>query len=217
MRLFAPTLLIALGLAFPAPASPADRPAVRSPAEDRPAAELRPASAFTGISDRRQRSIALFLEAGRVITDPRCVNCHPATRRPTQGLDQHPHIPAVTGGPDGHGVPGLGCGACHQDRNTPVAGSEEIRSIPGNPKWALAPAGMAWEGRSLGQICVQLKDPARNGGRTLGQIQAHMAHDRLVAWGWSPGAGRRPAPGSQQRLGELIQAWIDNGAACPDG
>jgi hypothetical protein len=36
-----------------------------------------------------------------------------------------------------------------------------------------------------------------------------------VAWGWAPGAGRDPAPGSQGQLGALIRAWIDSGAACP--
>ena len=29
---------------------------------------------------------------------------------------------------------------------------------------------MAWEGKSLGQICEQIKDPARNGGKTLDEI-----------------------------------------------
>lgn len=42
-----------------------------------------------------------------------------------------------------------------------------------------------------------------------------MAHDSLVGWGWQPGNGRTPAPGSQQQLGELIQAWADAGAHCP--
>jgi hypothetical protein len=74
---------------------------------------------------------------------------------------------------------------------------------------------MAWEGKSMHDICEQLKDPKRNGGRTLTLLHEHMAHDDLVAWGWSPGEGRVPAPGSQARLGELIQAWIDTGAACP--
>jgi hypothetical protein len=36
---------------------------------------------------------------------------------------------------------------------------------------------------------------------------------QLVAWGWQPGAGRDPAPGSLALLGELVQAWIDTGGA----
>jgi len=64
-------------------------------------------------------------------------------------------------------------------------------------------------------ICRQLKDPAKNGGRDLKLLQEHVARDDLVAWGWSPGAGRDPAPGTQQLAGELVQAWIDSGAECP--
>jgi len=89
------------------------------------------------------------------------------------------------------------------------------QSIPGHPRWSVAPIEMAWQGQSLGQICAQLKDPSRNGGRSLELLRDHLAHDDLVAWGWNPGAGRKPAPGSQEQLGALIQAWIDSGAECP--
>jgi hypothetical protein len=74
---------------------------------------------------------------------------------------------------------------------------------------------MAWEGKTIGEICRQLKDRSRNGGRDLAQLHEHMAKDDLVAYGWHPGTGRAPSPGTQERLGELIQAWIDSGAACP--
>jgi hypothetical protein len=74
---------------------------------------------------------------------------------------------------------------------------------------------MAWEGKSLGEICRQLKDKTRNGGRDLAMLQEHIAKDDLVAWGWNPGAGREPAPGNQELAGRLAQAWIDSGAECP--
>jgi hypothetical protein len=89
------------------------------------------------------------------------------------------------------------------------------RSIPGQPRWDLAPIEMAWQGKSLGELCRQLKDPAHNGGRTLAQLHDHAATDDIVAWGWHPGEGRRPAPGNQEIFGQLIQAWIDAGAECP--
>ena len=88
-------------------------------------------------------------------------------------------------------------------------------SFAGRQLEELAPIEMAWEGKSVGEICRQIKDPNRNGGRNLALLHEHMAHDDLVAWGWRPGAGREPAPGSQALLGELIQAWIDTGAQCP--
>jgi hypothetical protein len=46
-------------------------------------------------------------------------------------------------------------------------------------------------------------------------LHEHLAHDDLVAWGWQPGKRRDPAPGSQEALGKLIQAWIDTGAMFP--
>jgi hypothetical protein len=176
---------------------------------------LRPPSDFGAITDRDARSAAIFEEMGKVISSPRCMNCHPASRRPEQGDERRGHVPAVDGGPDGHGIVGLSCDACHQVANTPVVAGGHIRSIPGNPKWALAPAAMAWEGRTLGQICRQLKDPARNGQRSLDALWRHMAFDELVGWGWSPGEGRRPAPGTQGQFGALARAWIDTGARCP--
>ena len=69
--------------------------------------------------------------------------------------------------------------------------------------------------KSLGAICRQLKDPRRNGGKSLAELQRHNAEDSLVGWGWNPGPGRQPAPGSQKIFGELTQAWIDAGATCP--
>lgn len=54
------------------------------------------------------------------------------------------------------------------------------------------------------------------GGKTVAQIVEHNAHDELVAWGWSPGAGREPVPGTQEQLGALVAAWVETGAACPE-
>jgi len=74
---------------------------------------------------------------------------------------------------------------------------------------------MAWQGKSLREICLQIKDPARNGGRTLQQIRQHMATDEVVGWAFDPGDGRVTAPGSQAQLAGLIDAWVATGAECP--
>lgn len=196
------------------PPAPALVPAPHPPSEEELPPALLPVSAFDSIADPTARSLALFSEAGRVLTHPRCTNCHPADGVPRQGLAQLRHEPRVVGGSEGHGAPGLPCAACHRAANVATVGAA-VRSIPGNPKWALAPARMAWEGQSLGHICEQIKDPQRNGGRTLEALHHHLAEDELVGWGWTPGPGRQPVPGTQRALGELIQAWIDTGAACP--
>src|ERR1700704_1258998 len=127
--------------------------------------EIRAPSTFAGIADTQARSRAIFTEAAKVITSPRCMNCHPAGDRPTQGNDMHAHMPPVTRGDNGVGVPGNTCSACHTDHNFTLAEHASYRSIPGHPRWGLAPIEMAWQGKPLGEICRQLKDPKRNGGR----------------------------------------------------
>jgi hypothetical protein len=170
---------------------------------------LRAPAQFAAIAEPTARSQAMFIEASRVLTHARCVNCHPPDDTPRQGDAHAPHDPPVLRGTEDRGIPALGCATCHQDRNA------ELARVPGAPDWHLAPRSMVWLGKSPAQICAQLKDRSRNGDRTLAQIQHHIATDRLVGWGWEPGADRAPAPGTQAQLGELVQAWIDTGAACP--
>jgi hypothetical protein len=177
---------------------------------------LRPPEDFTDITEIDTRSAALFTEAAKVLQSPRCVNCHPPTRIPTQGDDLHAHVPLMEGGAGNHGVAGMPCATCHTEQNVTTLG-QRIASIPGAPHWSLAPLSMAWRGLSTAEICAQLKDPSRNGGRSLEQIHTHGLTDPLVAWGWQPGAGRTPAPGTQERFAELIAAWIATGAHCPSG
>jgi hypothetical protein len=171
--------------------------------------ELRPPEAFGVITDRADRSRALFLEASRVLLHPRCANCHPDGDMPYQGTEWQLHNPPVVRGPDDRGVVGMECTSCHQDKNL------ELARVPGAPNWHLAPIEMAWVGKSPRAVCEQMKDPKRNGGKTLAQIVEHNAHDELVGWGWKPGADRQPAPGNQQLFGAIVAAWADTGAECP--
>jgi len=183
-----------------------------APEATRVAGGLKPVTEFAQIKNKDERAAALFEEAGKVLQSPRCMNCHPAGDRPTQTDRMTPHQPLVVRGEAGMGPPGgLACTTCHHEANFDAAG------VPGNPKWQLAPIEMAWQGKSLGQICTQIKDPKLNGGRTMAQLVHHMAEDELVGWGWNPGAGRTPAPGTQKQFGELVKAWAEAGAACPKG
>jgi hypothetical protein len=170
---------------------------------------LKPVTAFQGIEDKTERAVALFAEAGRVIQHPRCVNCHPPGDRPSQGEDSHPHQPKVVRGEDGLGAVAMRCTTCHGPANF------DPGEVPGHPQWHVAPIEMAWLGKSLGEICEQIKDPKRNGGKSMDELVHHMAEDSLVGWGWNPGKGREPAPGTQKEFGALIKAWADAGAACP--
>jgi hypothetical protein len=174
-----------------------------------PAGELRAPEAFAIITDQGSRSRALFLEASKVLLHPRCANCHPDGDVPLQGMDGKPHDPPVVRGPENHGVVGMQCEGCHQDRNL------ELARLPGAPNWHLAPRSMAWVGKSPRYICEQLKDTKRNGGKSLAQIVEHNAHDELVGWGWAPGHGREPAPGNQKVFGAIVAAWAETGAECP--
>lgn len=176
-----------------------------------PAAEtLATVKSFQSIGDEAARSRALFIEMARVFRHPRCSNCHPVDDTPRQGLSGALHEPPVFRGPDDHGLPAARCSTCHQDHNVPGA------RIPGAPHWGLAPRSMGWIGLPVAAICAQLKDPQRNGGRSLDAIHEHVAEDPLVAWGWSPGPHRQAAPGSQQTFADLTRAWIDSGAHCPE-
>jgi hypothetical protein len=202
---FAFALAVVAGVACD-PAAPAREPVAIAPGDP---GELRGPEAFAGIADEEARSRALFVEASKVIFHPRCLNCHPAGDVPLQGESSMLHDPPVFRGDDDRGLPGLRCEGCHQDVNLDHA------RVPGAPGWHLAPRSMAWEGRSPGAVCVQLKDTKRNGGKSVAEIVEHSEHDPLVAWGWKPGSDRPPAPGTQARFGALMKAWMDAGAACP--
>jgi hypothetical protein len=169
---------------------------------------------FESVGDRAERSRALFSELSKVLTHPRCMNCHPAGAVPLQGEGRE-HMPRVWREDPATNANATNCSGCHTEANFAVSEASTYQSIPGHPRWGLAPLSMAWQGKSIGDICLQLKDPERNGGRDLALLHEHIAKDDLVAWGWNPGEGRQPAPGSQDAAGKLTQAWIDTGAECP--
>ena len=156
-------------------------------------------------------SRAVFTELGKVITHPRCVNCHAAHDMPLQGDDMVPHQPPVHRGEFDMGKPGMYCTTCHAGDNAKVS---KDWSMPGHAPWKMAPASQVWQDKSLREICEQLKDPER-AHMTLEEVVTHFAEDGLVGWGWHPGEGRSKAPGDQKTTGELARAWVDSGAHCP--
>jgi len=153
-----------------------------------------------------------FLAAYKVLMSPRCMNCHPAGDIPLQGDDSHLHTQGVKRGLDGKGVYALKCANCHQPQNTPG-----LNMPPGNPKWHLPPANMkmVFQGKSPRELAAQLKDPNRNGNKTLDQLIDHVSNDQLVLGGWNPGDGRKLPPLSHADFAKNFKAWIDKGAYLP--
>lgn len=149
-----------------------------------------------------------------VFSHPRCANCHVEDERPRWSGAHYGrtrvHDMNVQRGADGLGNPGMRCTTCHQEQN-----AAQRHGPPGAPAWHLAPAEMVWWQKSSKEICEQVKDPARNGNRTLDEIALHVRDDDLVSWGWQPGTGREPAPGSAEETYQLLRQWSAAGAPCP--
>jgi len=149
----------------------------------------------------------------QALQHPRCMNCHPAGEAPLQGDSSLPHAQNVQRGAMGHGRYALRCDACHQEANLPGP-----HLPPGAPGWHLPRRDepLVFEGRSSAELCRQLKDPERNGHKSLEELFAHVDHDPLVLWGWSPGEGRTPVKVSHLELVAAMRAWIDGGCDCPE-
>jgi cytochrome c5 len=156
---------------------------------------------------------AAFVEVYKVLMHPRCMNCHPSGDSPLQGDDSHVHLQNAKRGADGKGKYALKCANCHQDVNLPGANMP-----PGNPAWHLPRKDMplVFQGKSPRELADQLKDPMRNGGKTLAQLAEHVTNDRLVLWGWEPGAGRTMPPLSHDDFAKKFRAWVEKGAASPE-
>jgi hypothetical protein len=165
----------------------------------------------TSCSGAENQSSAAFEAILPVLRHPRCMNCHSSGDYPRQGDDRHVHIMRVRRGPDGEGANPVRCSSCHQEKNSPGQ-----HAPPGAPDWHLPPAGtpMVWEGLSGRQLCELIKDPARNGHKSIPQIVEHMSTP-LVLWGWHPGEGREPVPLSLDEFLANVKQWAAAGAACP--
>jgi hypothetical protein len=179
-------------------------PAHRSPGTARGAAACMPDAAA---------SQTAFLEVYKVLMHPRCMNCHPSGDAPLQGDDSHPHLQNVRRGQDGKGKYALKCANCHQETNLP---GENMP--PGNPIWQLprSEVPLVFQGKSPRELANQLKDPNRNGGKTLDQLVEHVTHDKLVLWGWEPGDGRTKPPLSHDEFAKKFREWVEKGAASPE-
>jgi hypothetical protein len=153
---------------------------------------------------------SLFDPVAKVVMGPRCINCHQADapRQKDWGVI---HAQQVVRGADGHGAAALRCQACHQATN-----SADGR-VPGVKDWHLAPRSMTWQGLDKKAVCLQMRDPARNGNRkTPHEVVEHMRTDPLVLWAWQPGGNRTTPALSHDDFVKALVAWADAGLPCPD-
>lgn len=164
--------------------------------------------------DGRAAGLGAFAVMAEVMQHARCLNCHTATDRPSQGEDRHVHQFGVRRGVSGRGVPGLRCHACHGAANFDAGG------VPGAPHWRLAPASAGWGGLEAPDLCTTLRDPTKNGGMTPAQILRHVESDLLIRWAWQPGyradGTAREAPSiSHDAFVFAVSQWALAGAPCP--
>lgn len=159
--------------------------------------------------------LAAFATVQAVLQHPRCQNCHPAGDAPLQGEAGVPHAMNIQRGPTGHGMPGAECTTCHGPANPPSnyglhvpPGVIEGWHMP-KPEEKLVFVGLS--GRDL---CEQVKDPARNGGKDMAALRKHL-DTPLVTWGWEPGFGRRPVSTPYDVFIGAWETWAAAGAPCP--
>jgi hypothetical protein len=86
--------------------------------------------------------------------------------------------------------------------------------------WQLAPVEFIWFGKSGAEICAQMKDPKRNGGRDAVGLLEHLRHDAslngFIPRGWAPGAGRTTPPGTFEDHVKDMAMWGAAGQPCPN-
>lgn len=166
--------------------------------------------------DPKATGVAAFATVRAVLQHPRCQNCHPGGDAPLQGDEGRVHAMNVQRGPTGQGMAAAECTTCHGPANpssnygqhVPPGAAEGWR-MP-KPEQKLVFVGVAPRA-----LCEQIKDPARNGGKDMAALRAHL-DTPLVTWGWSPGFGRAPVPTPYASFVSAWETWAKAGAPCPD-
>ena len=163
----------------------------------------------------KAEALAAYETVRGVLQHPRCQNCHPSGDQPLQGDDSHTHQQNVQRGPAGRGMVGMECTTCHGPANPSANYGEHIP--PGSSDgWHMPPPEqkLVFVGVAPGALCEQLKDPARNGGKDMAALRAHL-DTPLVQWGWAPGFGRPPVTTPRAAFLTAWDTWAGGGAPCP--
>jgi hypothetical protein len=128
-----------------------------------------------------------------VVTHPRCANCHVDAKAipiwtPAGETKPRVHGMNIHGGESRIGAEAIRCSTCH------MTSTQANDPAPAPPRagidWQLAPVAFIWFGKSRAEICAQLKDPKRNGGRDAVGLLVHLRHDAslsgFIPLGWEP-------------------------------
>lgn len=158
-----------------------------------------------------------------VVTHPRCANCHvdaDAIPMWTPAGETRPRVHGmnIRGGESRIDAEAFPCSSCH------MISTEANEPAPAPPRagidWQLAPADFTWFGKSGAEICAQLKDPKRNGGRDAVGLLEHLRRDAslngFIPRGWTPGAGRATPPGTFEEHVKDMALWGAAGQPCPN-
>jgi cytochrome c5 len=163
----------------------------------------------------RDAGLVAFETVRSVLQHPRCQNCHPDGDAPLQGDDSHVHAQNVRRGPRGEGMVGEMCTTCHGNANPPRSYGEHVP--PGSAEsWRMPPPDhpLVFVGRAPRALCEQIKDPARNGGKDMAALRAHLDTPPVV-WAWDPGPGRAPVSITRPAFLRAWETWAGAGAPCP--
>ena len=167
----------------------------------------------------QEQGLEAWARIYEVASHPRCANCHvgaserPMWSGPSYG-EARPHGMNIRAGDSRIGAETIPCRTCHVTNGT--GGNDVPHAAPQvAAAWQLPPVEADWFGKSGDEICAQLSDPERNGGRTFLEIAGHLGHDVILHWAWTPGGGREPAPYSLQAHTDDVLAWGVAGMPCP--
>ena len=171
--------------------------------------------------EARQAGLEAWSRIYEVTSHPRCANCHvgsddrPMWSGPSYGRAR-PHGMNVRAGPSRIGAETLPCRTCHVTAQDAPDNRRPHAAPQVTDAWRLAPPEAHWFGQDSETICNQLRDVARNGGRSVDDLVDHLGHDVILHWAWSPGGTREPAPYSLKAHIYDLRLWGAAGQPCPE-
>src|SRR5215475_14489641 len=148
-------------------------------AKDEPAKDALPPGSVS-----RTDGLQAWKRIEAVVTHPRCANCHVDANAipiwtPAGETKPRVHGMNIHGGESRIGAETIPCSTCH------MTSTQANDPAPAPPRagidWQLAPVAFIWFGKSGAEICAQMRDPKRNGGRDAVGLLEHLRHDASLS------------------------------------